>query len=592
MKALSFIDNIKMKNKIIAMCAIVIIPVFFAGVFLLLSIINIQKNNAINEGFNNADRLQTRLNDMVYTTMNVEEKIYQNRDIISIIEIDTNDTDNIKQFNQKSKTLNDYLTAYTQISGIQFYLDTDEFNFNSQFIKADDDIKNTYWYKSAIESDGNVIWDVVNNPADNNTYLSLIRALYSQTGELKGVMVIYINPEWLDELMKKESVNAIFSVKDCKIFYSNIDKYSIGSVVCYPDLASDHTLNLRTYDDKSTLVDNTYTIVESFEYENTGNMFQIFLVKPISNITSNTQNITRVYIWYMICCFLLSLLFSFLLASIFSRRVQYLKNQMHNVAEGDFSMSYKISGNDEITELNKDLETMVNSMKNLINEAFEARLMTETLKLNQVEAEFKALSSQINPHFLYNTLETIRMKAYCSNDKETADLIKKLGKFMRRCLEVKDSLVTIKSELDFTKSYLELQGARFGDRVSYTIDCNVDDDYSILPLIIQPIVENAFIHGIEDCKQNGRIDITVVYNNDDVVITVKDNGVGITEEKMYELKKKLEGNDTSSGKSIGLTNVNKRIKLYHGEKYGLSISSILGQGTTVTILLPKNSQKN
>ena len=140
---------------------------------------------------------------------------------------------------------------------------------------------------------------------------------------------------------------------------------------------------------------------------------------------------------------------------------------------------------------------MVKSMQQLINEAYEAKIQSETFKLNQMEAEFKTLASQINPHFLYNTLETIRMKAYCNNDKETADLVKKLGKFMRRCLEVKDGMVTLESELEFTKSYLELQSARFGDRVSYSIYCEVDTNYKILPLIIQPIVENAFVHGIE-----------------------------------------------------------------------------------------------
>ena len=97
-------------------------------------------------------------------------------------------------------------------------------------------------------------------------------------------------------------------------------------------------------------------------------------------------------------------------------------------------------------------------------------------------AELLALHSQINPHFLYNTLETIRMKAFVNNDKETATLVKKLGKFMRRCLEVKDGMVTLESELEFTKSYLELQSARFGDRVAYSIYCEVDRRYKILRL--------------------------------------------------------------------------------------------------------------
>ncbi len=265
---------------------------------------------------------------------------------------------------------------------------------------------------------------------------------------------------------------------------------------------------------------------------------------------------------------------------------------MHKVTSGNFVLNEEIRGTDEIFELYHDLKKMVDSMQTLMNDAYKSKIQSESFKLNQVEAEFKALASQINPHFLYNTLETIRMKAYCNDDKETADLVKKLGKFMRRCLEVKDGMVTLESELEFTKSYLELQAARFGDRVSYSIYCEVDRNYKILPLIIQPIVENAFVHGIEGEKANGKIDIKVFYRSGQVIIEVSDNGQGIPADKLRELLAKLEKNDTSSGKSIGLTNVNKRIKMYHGEQYGLTVETTLGHGTTIRTTLPKKADEN
>ena len=112
----------------------------------------------------------------------------------------------------------------------------------------------------------------------------------------------------------------------------------------------------------------------------------------------------------------------------------------------------------------------------------------------------------------------------------------------------------------------------------------------ILPLLIQPIVENAFVHGIEGNKSNGRIDIKVYYHGKYVMVDVIDNGQGISEEKLRELEAKLELSDTSSGKSIGLTNVHKRIKMYHGEEYGMSISSTEGQGTTIRLTLPREPQ--
>ena len=240
--------------------------------------------------------------------------------------------------------------------------------------------------------------------------------------------------------------------------------------------------------------------------------------------------------------------------------------------------------------LYKDLAQMISDMQRLIDDNYQAQIQREAFKFDQMEAEFKALSSQINPHFLYNTLETIRMKAYVNNDKETADLVKKLGKFMRRCLEFKDGEVSLRSELEFTQSYLELQRARFGDRFSYSIYSEVSKDYPILPLLIQPIVENAFVHGIEGNKTNGRIDIKVYYKGEFVIADVTDNGQGISPEKLKELEEKILVSDTSSGKSIGLTNVCKRIKMYHGDKYGMTISSRVGQGTTIRLTLPRKPE--
>lgn len=584
MKPFSFINNFKIRSKLIAMCIIVIVPVFVAGIFLIANIVKIQRDSAVNEALSSADRLKTRLSDMIYTTANVSERVFANDAIMSFIKDEHTADTEFNDFYATNNTLNEYLTAYTQISSIKFYINKNFFIYNSQFRQATPDIQSKYWYRNAVAEKNKVLWDVAENPSDKKLYLSLTKAIYDNE-ECVGVMVISINPTWLENIMHDDYNMAVFSVHDYKVFYSNVSDIQIGNVIESFGFDKNDS-NIRQYVKQSPVSEKAYTIIETFEYENTGNVFQVFLIKPYSQISSITNNVTKVYIWYMCLCFSLSVLISLLFAIMFSKRVQYLKNLMHNVANGDFNMSYVVEGNDEITELYYDLEQMVRSMQKLIDEAYEAKIQTEKFKVNQMEAEFKTLASQINPHFLYNTLETIRMKAYCNNDKETADLIKKLGKFMRRCLDVKYDNVSLESELEFTKSYLELQSARFGDRISYSIYSEVNRDYRILPLIIQPIVENAFIHGIEGCKANGHISIKITYCNNDIVITVKDNGQGISEEKMKAIQEKLNINDTSSGKSIGLTNVNKRIKMYHGDEYGLKIFSRELDGTTVRIILP------
>lgn len=570
------------------MFIVVIVPVFGAGVYLIMSMIGILRTNVVNEAFTEAENLKTRLRDTIFTTTGAADRIYVNKNINDFLNAHFAEREQYLEFYANDSTIKEYLSAYSQIEDIIFYVDIDNFVYNSDFRQITPSVRSSYWFTDVMES--NVPrWQVIKNPADDNPYLSYLRQIYDKKGNFIGVMVVSVSNDWLEGLMKDEPNNVMFSVQNGMVFYSNINGFELGKAFTVTEVVPDVGINNSCeITSKNVLTNFGYTVMNYFDYENTGNLFQIYLVKPYFLVSDYTQSLTNMYVWYVVLCFLLSILITYLFSNWFARRINFLRDQMHKVAIGDFNFEAEEHGGDEINDLYTDLRLMVTSMQQLINEAYEAKIQSETFKLNQMEAEFKTLASQINPHFLYNTLETIRMKAYCNNDKETADLVKKLGKFMRRCLEVKNGMVTLESELEFTRSYLELQAARFGERISYNIYCEVDKEYKILPLIIQPIVENAFVHGIESSKSNGRIDIKVCYSSDRVIIDVIDNGQGIPEDKMSELRWKLVENDTSSGKSIGLTNVNKRIKMYHGDKYGLSVSSEVGKGTRIRVSLPRN----
>ncbi len=590
---IQYILNTKMRNKMIFMCIIVIVPVFLAGVYLIFSTSKILQENTVKQAKNDADNLSYRLKDLLYTTKSISDRVYNNEELRYLLNNEFESYKDYQEYFSSHTMISDYLNAYPQFENISFYLDIDGFMYNSVFIKLDDMVKQTYWYKKAVESN-KTVWYVVKDPYDDEMYLSLIRSIYNNKNQQVGVMVMSMKSDWIEDLMQDEVYNVIFTLQNGVAFYSDVKDMMLGNVIPL----SNTTFLAGTSDtillgeEEPFLDEKGYVIVSYFDYENSGNLFQIFLIKSRTMFTGATKELTTTYIWYMTACAILSVLIAVLISSLFSRRIQFLKSEMHKVAEGDFKLEEKINGTDEIFDLYSDLQVMVNSMQELIDEAYKSKMQSETFKLNQIEAEFKALASQINPHFLYNTLETIRMKAYCNNDKETADLVKKLGKFMRRCLEIKDGMVTLESELSFTNSYLELQKARFGDRVTYSIYCEVDREYKILPLIIQPLVENAFVHGIEGMKTNGNIDIKVYYKGEMIYIDVNDNGQGISEERLSMLRNKLIINDTSSGKSIGLTNVNKRIKMYHGENYGLTLKSIEGKGTRIRVNLPRYVDEN
>lgn len=582
--------NTNIRTKLIAMFIVVIVPVFAAGVYLIMNTIGVLQESTVKEAYKDVENLKIRLTDTLFTASAAADIIYNDSDINYLLNNDLTRAECLEYYSQHPMISN-YRNAYSQISDITFYVDMGEdqdgFLYNRSFQRVTSQIKGSSWFNDAMAT-SSPIWRVLKSTSDGNCYLSYIRKIISNNGEAIGVMVVYVNQDWIETLMEDEVFNVIFAVHNGMVFYSNMEEYDLGKAFTTLEMElKGMEIDPIELKKKSVLTDKGYTVATNFNYNNTGNFFQIYLVKPYAIVTGATKEISFGYVFYITSCFLLSFLIAILFTSYFARRIGFLRDQMRRVTVGDFDLNEQISGEDEINELYNDLQVMVKSMQELMNEAYEAKIQTETFRLNQVEAEFKTLASQINPHFLYNTLETIRMKAYVNNDKETADLVKKLGKFMRRCLEVKNSMVSLGSELEFTKSYLELQSARFGDRVSYSIENEIDDNYPILPLIIQPIVENAFVHGIEGSKSNGRITITIRDSGENVMIEVEDNGQGIPDDKMSELRWKLEENDTSSGKSIGLTNVNKRIKMFHGEEYGLSFSSKPGKGTRVRITLPK-----
>lgn len=579
----------KFRTKLILMCIAAIVPVTLAGVYLLYSIIDVMRSNAANQSIFEADGLKTRLKDTVVTVSNISARLSDSSDLENILNYGLGDTN--RSVDYMRQVASEYLNSYHQIDGITFYTDRDSFSYGDYFLYADETVKSQYWYKAAEQYDIPK-WQLISDGEDSRR-LALIEPLRDRNGVFRGVMAVSVSPVWLKELAADTSSGVVMCTSDGAVFYSSVDGFGVGTVLpAYnANIPAGVSNAERLENSGNPLEKKGSTAASYFNYDNL-NKFFVYLVKPHAIYYGTVNSVITLYAGYIFLCIVLSALITFLFASMFSRRIQSLKDKMHSVADGNFELTDDIRGSDEIYELYEDLKKMVDSMQTLINDAYKAKIQSENFKLNQMEAEFKALASQINPHFLYNTLETIRMKAYCNNDKETADLVKKLGKFMRRCLEVKDGMVTLESELEFTRSYLELQAARFGDRVSYSIYCEVDKGYMVLPLIIQPIVENAFVHGIESAKANGRITVKVVYRGQLVEICVSDNGQGIAPDRFKELLEKLERNDTSSGKSIGLTNVNKRVKMYHGEEYGLSVRTDKGKGTAITITLPREVDVN
>ena len=303
----------------------------------------------------------------------------------------------------------------------------------------------------------------------------------------------------------------------------------------------------------------------------------------MNHITLNTYIIVGISL-------IVSVLMIVWFSGSFGMRLKALRRQMFLVANGRYEAVEPIGGNDEIAEIYGELEKMMGDIQDLTTNIVREKVQKEKLHTRQKEVEFKMLASQINPHFLYNTLETIRMKARINGQKEIEDLVKMLAKILRRNIQVSNQMVSLGSEIELTEIYLKIQEYRFGDRIvsQVIVDPEVDLEMKVMPLIIQPFVENAFVHGLEALSGQGKLIVEITRNEKDVIIYVRDNGVGMPYYKLGDLRHILNSGDNVDQTHIGINNVNQRLRIQYGDQYGVQIDSSEADGTTVELHIPQN----
>ncbi|MGQ7888833.1 cache domain-containing sensor histidine kinase [Paenibacillus sp. WC2504] len=262
-----------------------------------------------------------------------------------------------------------------------------------------------------------------------------------------------------------------------------------------------------------------------------------------------------------------------------TKPLKQLVSSMNRLGSGDFHSYVTIEGKDEFTILGNHFNRMIDRLQQLIMNLSEEQKRKE-------EAKLQTLQAQINPHFLFNTLNSIKWMAMLSGAKHVSQMITKLGKLLQYTMKVGEEFVTLEDEITHLASYLDLQKIRFNDniRVQFHIP-NELNQFSVLKFILQPIVENSIIHGQ---KMPLLIEICASIEDDALLIKVTDNGNGISEERLEKLRTELS-QDHARYRGIGIYNVNERIKMHFSSAYGIVMNSLLGEGTVVTVKLPLQS---
>jgi two-component system sensor histidine kinase YesM len=273
----------------------------------------------------------------------------------------------------------------------------------------------------------------------------------------------------------------------------------------------------------------------------------------------------------------IALLSSFFFAKIFTQPITHLYHKFQAVEKGDLSTRIVTTRKDEFGKLGKSFNTMVEQIELLIRVQLEVQQKKNDL-------EFEVLQAQINPHFLYNTLDSIKWLAAMQNANNIGELTTALINLLKYNISVKSAIVSLEDEIRSLSNYVVVQKFRYGDTFQTRFDLDPETlDCEVIHFMLQPIVENAIIHGFESIDHTGVITINAKISDDDLTISISDNGIGIDDATIEAFK----NNPADTFNGIGMMNIHNRIQIHYGKNYGLLISSVENQGTTVTIRLPK-----
>lgn len=307
----------------------------------------------------------------------------------------------------------------------------------------------------------------------------------------------------------------------------------------------------------------------------------------IQGIQKSKDDYQKFYTWMLRFCLIALVgvvvavgIMSYLIPLSITRPFKELSQVTDEIAKGNLSVRANVNTGVEATALSNSMNTMIDK----INELLE-QVTTEQIRLRK--AEFELLQAQINPHFLYNTLDAIIWLAEAGEQKRVVGMVRNLSDFFRTSLNQGKDINSIKEEMLHVKSYLEIQHVRYRDILSYDIEVpEALYIYSIPKITIQPLVENALYHGIKNKRGMGHISIRGEAGEKDFTITVTDDGIGIDETRLRQVQSGIQ-NKVLTGKDFyGLYNVCERIRLNFGEEYGIFIESVYGEGTSVRVILP------
>ena len=458
------------------------------------------------------------------------------------------------------------------------------FNNGGQQKNAYLDLDTQAWYKDAITSNRSVLTSshvqhVIRG--ERPWVITVSRGVrnFTGSGNREGVVFIDLNYSAISELCDQNSIGS-------KGYVFLLDQD--GNVVYHPqqqqlynELQTEN-IDLVMNTDKETLMDGSgdnakiYTISRS---EKTG--WTVVGCTNVAELLKDSKKARSIYVLVAAILVIVALVLSNLISRNITRPLQQLRDSMARVQEGDFrAAEVEVTSRNEVGSLTRSFNVMTSRIQELMKQNIYEQQQKR-------KSELKALQSQINPHFLYNTLDSIIWMAEGKKNEEVVVMTASLARLLRQSISNEEEQVPIGQEVEYARSYLTIQKMRYKDKLEFQIQVDAQImGVPIIKLVLQPLIENAIYHGLKYKEGKGLLIVRGYREGENAVIQIKDNGAGMDEQTLSHIFEKHKVNYRSNG--VGVYNVQKRLQLYYGMDYGITYSSRQGEGTTASIVIPMN----
>ncbi len=556
----------------------VLVPVVLTNAFIIGNTLKASRDEAIANQNNIADSTAHHISSFIENAVYVTVDIYASDSICNFLDTQyDNNEDFLRQYKRVFDNYLFYRSSKNFISDITLYSDNKTMNNGGRYFRIDA-VQSEKWYQSFLKANtGMLIYPYNKIRYDNQgkRVISVIRKLnYIEMSKIEKIVKLDLNYSQLNEEVKNTAFQTIIYVCHAdKILFTN-DKDDMG-------------IN-AIYDDISKISMDEIQLHKSFT--SYGFNYDIYLKGYRSNYLKMLKNKLGLIAILWLADALIPAFMLALFNNSITKRILLLGDYMKMIKGDKFDLILQDRGKDEIGELLENYNLMVVRMKNLILSEYKNKLEQQELILARQQAELLALYSQINPHFMFNVLESIRMRSVIKGEKETSQMIESLAKLMRKSAEWGSDLITIEQEINFMKDYLNLQKYRYGEKFHYQFKVDTKcNSYTIPSLVLVTFAENSCIHGLDREGHAGTIFVTVNEAYSFLHIEIEDTGIGMEPDQAKKLEQLInEANIENLQKtsSLGMLNAGIRLKKYCGFDTNIMIESEKQVGTCIIIKIP------